>query len=44
MSRQDFFKILITTDNHLGYKEQDRIRGKDSFEAFRECLQIAKRE
>ncbi len=25
---QDSFKILISSDNHLGYKENDHVRGK----------------
>lgn len=35
------FRILISTDNHVGYKENDRIRGNDSFLAFEEVLNIA---
>ncbi|KND04585.1 DNA repair protein (mre11) [Spizellomyces punctatus DAOM BR117] len=35
------FKILIATDNHVGYMEKDPIRGNDSFEAFEEILQLA---
>lgn len=27
-------KILVTTDNHLGYKENDQILKNDSFENF----------
>lgn len=34
-------KILVTTDNHLGYAEKDAIRGDDSFLAFEECLEKA---
>ncbi|CAG8539450.1 7967_t:CDS:10, partial [Racocetra fulgida] len=34
--------ILIATDNHLGYMENDPIRGQDSLNTFREILQIAK--
>ncbi|KAF9760895.1 Double-strand break repair protein MRE11 [Nosema granulosis] len=34
-------KILITSDNHLGYKEKDDIRGKDSFDTFEEILMLA---
>ena len=36
-------EILITTDNHMGYKEKDPILGEDSFTAFEECLEIANR-
>jgi len=35
------FNILITSDNHLGYKENDRIRGNDSFKVFEEILKSA---
>ncbi|KAI8379915.1 Metallo-dependent phosphatase-like protein [Choanephora cucurbitarum] len=47
MTQQDndsAFKILIATDNHLGYLERDPIRGQDSFETFEEILQIAEAE
>ncbi|RHZ05193.1 hypothetical protein DYB26_009496 [Aphanomyces astaci] len=37
-------KILISTDNHLGYNENDAIRGKDSFRSFEEMLAIGGRE
>jgi len=36
----DVFKILITSDNHLGYKEKDQTLGEDSFFAFKECLKM----
>ncbi|KAJ3060603.1 Double-strand break repair protein mre11a, partial [Podochytrium sp. JEL0797] len=36
------FRILVATDNHLGYLEKDPIRGNDSFEAFHEILTIAR--
>ncbi|KAI3631968.1 hypothetical protein MIR68_009804 [Amoeboaphelidium protococcarum] len=35
------FKILISTDNHVGYMEKDPVRGNDSFVTFNEVLQIA---
>lgn len=38
---ESILKILVTTDNHLGYGEKDPIRGEDSFIAFEECLQHA---
>ena len=41
MNKSDTFEILITTDNHMGYKENDQITGKDSFNSFEECLKIA---
>lgn len=38
---ENTFRILIATDNHLGYQEQDPIRKEDSFRTFAEVLQIA---
>ena len=40
---EDTFKILVATDNHLGFMEKDPIRGDDSFKAFEEILAIAKK-
>lgn len=40
-SPDNVLKILVTTDNHLGYGEKDPIRGEDSFVAFEECLELA---
>lgn len=37
-ANEDILKILVATDIHLGYNEQDPIRGNDSFEAFEEIL------
>ncbi|TFK75611.1 DNA repair exonuclease [Pluteus cervinus] len=37
----DTIKILLATDNHIGYLERDPIRGNDSIESFREILQLA---
>jgi hypothetical protein len=31
-------KVLITSDLHLGYAENDPIRGSDSFNTFEEIL------
>lgn len=39
----DTLRILLSTDNHLGYAERDNIRGMDSFAAFEEVLYTAKR-
>lgn len=33
---------MITTDNHLGYKEEDPILKMDSFDNFEKALVIAK--
>lgn len=34
-------KILITTDNHVGYKENDPVVGDDSWKSFDEVMRIA---
>jgi hypothetical protein len=34
----EMFNIMISTDNHLGFKENDKIRHNDSFLAFQEVL------
>ncbi|XP_065209390.1 double-strand break repair protein MRE11 [Planococcus citri] len=38
----DTFKILVATDIHLGYAENDPVRGEDSFNTFEEILELAK--
>lgn len=38
---QSVIRLLIATDNHLGYMEKDPVRGQDSFESFEEILRIA---
>jgi hypothetical protein len=39
---QDTVRIMISTDNHLGYAEDDNVRGNDSFAALEEVLYLAK--
>lgn len=39
---EDTFKILISTDIHLGYLEKDAIRGNDSYNTLNEILNCAK--
>lgn len=34
-------RILVATDNHLGYAEKDAVRGEDSFTTFEEILELA---
>lgn len=34
-------RIMVATDNHLGYAEKDAVRGEDSFTAFEEILEMA---
>ncbi|KAI0037063.1 Metallo-dependent phosphatase-like protein, partial [Vararia minispora EC-137] len=38
---EDTFRILIATDNHIGYLERDPVRGQDSINTFKEILQLA---
>ncbi|CAH0482955.1 unnamed protein product [Peronospora belbahrii] len=40
----DTLRVLVSTDNHLGYAEKDPVRGNDSFRSFREILQLAQHE
>lgn len=40
---EDTFKILISTDVHLGYLEKDAIRGSDSYNTLNEILECAKK-
>ncbi|KAI9021901.1 Metallo-dependent phosphatase-like protein [Hyaloraphidium curvatum] len=36
------FRILVSTDNHLGYMEKDPVRKNDSWTTFQEILGIAR--
>ncbi|WWC73429.1 DNA repair protein (mre11) [Kwoniella pini CBS 10737] len=36
------FRILLATDNHIGYAEKDPIRGQDAINTFKEILEIAR--
>ncbi|KAI0267279.1 Metallo-dependent phosphatase-like protein [Gloeopeniophorella convolvens] len=38
---EDTIRIMLATDNHIGYLERDPIRGQDSVNTFREILQLA---
>ncbi|KAL7746139.1 meiotic recombination [Sorochytrium milnesiophthora] len=38
---ENTIRILIATDNHLGYLEKDPVRGGDSLNTFEEILRIA---
>ncbi|CCH60613.1 hypothetical protein TBLA_0D01050 [Henningerozyma blattae CBS 6284] len=40
---EDTIRILITTDNHVGYNETDPITGDDSWKTFNEIMTIAKK-
>jgi double-strand break repair protein MRE11 len=39
----EIVRILVATDNHLGYLEKDAIRGTDSLAAFEEVLATAQK-
>ena len=38
----DTIRILVSTDNHVGYDERDAIRGDDSWKSFHEVMTLAK--
>nr|ABH09695.1 MRE11-like protein [Talaromyces marneffei] len=38
----DTIRILVSTDNHVGYNERDPIRGDDSWKTFHEIMCLAK--
>ncbi|XP_034668205.1 double-strand break repair protein MRE11 [Drosophila subobscura] len=38
---ENVIRIMVATDNHLGYGEKDAVRGEDSFTAFEEILELA---
>ena len=40
-STENDIRILLATDNHVGYAERDPIRGNDSAESFHEIMQLA---
>ncbi|GAA5871990.1 hypothetical protein JCM16303_000936 [Sporobolomyces ruberrimus] len=37
----DCIKVLLATDNHIGYAEKDPVRGRDSINTFGEILDLA---
>ncbi len=39
---ENTLRVLLSTDNHLGYLEKDPIRGNDSFAALEEVLSLAR--
>ena len=40
---EDLLRVLVSTDNHLGYCEREPVRGLDSFAAFEEVLHLARK-
>ncbi|KAF3925867.1 hypothetical protein ABW20_dc0104080 [Dactylellina cionopaga] len=43
-SEPDTIRILLATDNHVGYNERDPIRGDDSWKSFHEVMGLAKEQ
>ncbi|OJJ45065.1 hypothetical protein ASPZODRAFT_17977 [Penicilliopsis zonata CBS 506.65] len=41
-SNAETIRILVSTDNHVGYNERDPIRGDDSWKTFHEVMCLAK--
>ena len=44
MVGSDTIKILVSSDNHVGYNERDPQRGDDSWRTFHEVMELAKQE
>ncbi|KAK3044900.1 Double-strand break repair protein mus-23, partial [Coniosporium uncinatum] len=42
MLAADTIRILVATDNHVGYNERDAVRGQDSAKTFNEIVELAK--
>lgn len=42
LTSADTIRILVATDNHVGYSERDPIRGDDSWKTFHEIMCLAK--
>ena len=40
----DTIRILVATDNHVGYEERDPIRKDDSWKTFDEILNLGRKE
>ncbi|CAE7227201.1 unnamed protein product [Rhizoctonia solani] len=40
---EDTIKIMLATDNHIGYNERDPIRGQDAINTFKEVLELARK-
>ncbi|KAL9625153.1 MAG: hypothetical protein Q9160_000554 [Pyrenula sp. 1 TL-2023] len=41
LTAADTIRILVSTDNHVGYNERDPIRGDDSWKSFHEVMCLA---
>ncbi|KAL5044192.1 hypothetical protein BDW71DRAFT_186540 [Aspergillus fruticulosus] len=42
LGESETIRILVSTDNHVGYNERDPIRGDDSWKSFHEVMCLAK--
>jgi double-strand break repair protein MRE11 len=42
LTAADTIRILVATDNHVGFNERDPVRGDDSWKTFHEIMCIAK--
>ncbi|OJD22521.1 DNA repair protein (mre11) [Blastomyces percursus] len=42
LTAADTIRILVSTDNHVGYNERDPVRGDDSWRSFHEVMCLAK--
>jgi double-strand break repair protein MRE11 len=42
LTAADTIRILVATDNHVGYNERDPVRGDDSWKTFHEIMCLAK--
>jgi double-strand break repair protein MRE11 len=41
LGNEDIIKIMLATDNHIGYMERDPVRGQDALNTFKEVLELA---
>jgi len=42
VAASDTIRILVATDNHVGYAERDPVRGNDSYTTFNEIMELAR--
>ena len=42
LTEADTIRILVATDNHVGYSERDPVRGDDSWRSFHEIMCLAR--
>ncbi|KAJ5584816.1 uncharacterized protein N7459_004616 [Penicillium hispanicum] len=44
LAEAETIRILVSTDNHVGYNERDPIRGDDSWKSFHEIMCLAREQ